>query len=147
MSDEELIAELDGMFSVQAAHAAARLRELIAEVDEWQQCAGVEADERRRARAEVARLKGLLREAHRFGFWSLAGPANEIEQAETERAEQRSWDEFAEMAAALATETTPVPLGPELVSNPDFSTNVDGWATVIDARGPDAKIIEQGEDL
>ena len=48
------------------------------------------------------------------------------------------------LTKALA-EDPPVQLGPELVQNPEFSTDVDGWATVIDARGPDATVTEQGD--
>jgi peptidyl-tRNA hydrolase len=86
MTNDRLLAELDGMFSVQAAHAAARIRELIAERDDareralgldWVRAAWVRETEVRatvearseKAEAEVARLRGLLREA-RGWLWA-----------------------------------------------------------------------------
>jgi hypothetical protein len=97
MSDEQLLALLDGVENGLSETAAARIRALIAEVeaehdrtDRWQDRWQDEADRAEEAEAEVARLRGLLREA-RDAMWKGRGtPAL-----------------MARIDAALATEATP----------------------------------------
>src|SRR4051812_43620211 len=71
----------------------------------WQRIAEL-TEENLALKAEIERLRAaaageqggeaeMVRDAHRFGYWSASGPANDVEAEWTREREEESWQEFS----------------------------------------------------